>query len=106
MNGANIPETENIFTVQRFNSGLLFLVSLNFPIFFLQGEQFVFHEDWGETLVSKSCPVLCVLDIEGSNVSVLEGVPEDISPGQVSAIVFFFFPFGVCFNVYTLQVSS
>uniref|UniRef100_A0A669C378 acylaminoacyl-peptidase n=1 Tax=Oreochromis niloticus TaxID=8128 RepID=A0A669C378_ORENI len=46
------------------------------------GEQFVFHEDWGETLVSKSCPVLCVLDIEGSNVSVLEGVPEDISPGQ------------------------
>uniref|UniRef100_A0A3P8P8S2 acylaminoacyl-peptidase n=1 Tax=Astatotilapia calliptera TaxID=8154 RepID=A0A3P8P8S2_ASTCA len=48
----------------------------------VKGEQFVFHEDWGETLVSKSCPVLCVLDIEGSNVSVLEGVPEDISPGQ------------------------
>uniref|UniRef100_A0A671UYZ1 acylaminoacyl-peptidase n=1 Tax=Sparus aurata TaxID=8175 RepID=A0A671UYZ1_SPAAU len=46
------------------------------------GEQFVFHEDWGEALVSKSCPVLCVLDIEGDNVSVLEGVPEDISPGQ------------------------
>uniref|UniRef100_A0AAQ5ZS69 acylaminoacyl-peptidase n=1 Tax=Amphiprion ocellaris TaxID=80972 RepID=A0AAQ5ZS69_AMPOC len=48
----------------------------------LQGEQFVFHEDWGEALVSKSCPVLCVLDIEGDNVSVLEGVPDDISPGQ------------------------
>uniref|UniRef100_A0A8C9ZEU3 Acylamino-acid-releasing enzyme n=1 Tax=Sander lucioperca TaxID=283035 RepID=A0A8C9ZEU3_SANLU len=46
------------------------------------GEQFVFHEDWGEALVSKSCPVLCVLDIEGDNVSVLEGVPENISPGQ------------------------
>uniref|UniRef100_A0A3Q1BQ55 Acylamino-acid-releasing enzyme n=1 Tax=Amphiprion ocellaris TaxID=80972 RepID=A0A3Q1BQ55_AMPOC len=44
--------------------------------------QFVFHEDWGEALVSKSCPVLCVLDIEGDNVSVLEGVPDDISPGQ------------------------
>ncbi|KAM4610100.1 acylamino-acid-releasing enzyme-like isoform 2-T2 [Polymixia lowei] len=47
-----------------------------------KGEQFVFYEDWGETLVSKSSPVLCVLDIEGSNVSVLEGVPENISPGQ------------------------
>lgn len=43
--------------------------------------------------------MLCVLDIEGSNVSVLEGVPEDISPGQVSAIVFFFFPFAVCFSL-------
>ncbi|XP_070823657.1 acylamino-acid-releasing enzyme [Chaetodon trifascialis] len=48
----------------------------------VKGEQFVFHEDWGEALVGKSCPVLCVLDIEGDNVSVLEGVPENISPGQ------------------------
>ncbi|CAN9515559.1 unnamed protein product [Ophioblennius macclurei] len=48
----------------------------------VKGEQFVFHEDWGEALVGKSCPVLCILDIEGDFVSVLEGVPEDISPGQ------------------------
>ncbi|XP_029362129.1 acylamino-acid-releasing enzyme [Echeneis naucrates] len=48
----------------------------------VKGEQFVFAEDWGETLAGKSCPVLCVLDIEGDNVSVLEGVPENISPGQ------------------------
>uniref|UniRef100_A0A4W6F0C2 Acylamino-acid-releasing enzyme n=1 Tax=Lates calcarifer TaxID=8187 RepID=A0A4W6F0C2_LATCA len=48
----------------------------------VKGEQFVFREDWGEALVGKSCPVLCVLDIEGDNVSVLEGVPENISPGQ------------------------
>uniref|UniRef100_A0A3Q3JP83 acylaminoacyl-peptidase n=1 Tax=Monopterus albus TaxID=43700 RepID=A0A3Q3JP83_MONAL len=48
----------------------------------VKGEQFVFYEDWGEALVGKSCPVLCVLDVEGDNVSVLEGVPEDISPGQ------------------------
>lgn len=52
--------------------------------------------------------MLCVLDIEGSNVSLLEGVPEDISPGQVSAIVFFLFSIWcmLFFNVYTLQVSS
>uniref|UniRef100_A0A8C7Z5G1 Acylamino-acid-releasing enzyme n=1 Tax=Oryzias sinensis TaxID=183150 RepID=A0A8C7Z5G1_9TELE len=48
----------------------------------IYGEQFAYHEDWGEALVNKSCPVLCVLDIEGDNVSVLEGVPDDISPGQ------------------------
>uniref|UniRef100_A0A8C7Z588 Acylamino-acid-releasing enzyme n=1 Tax=Oryzias sinensis TaxID=183150 RepID=A0A8C7Z588_9TELE len=48
----------------------------------VKGEQFAYHEDWGEALVNKSCPVLCVLDIEGDNVSVLEGVPDDISPGQ------------------------
>lgn len=54
-----------------------------FAFLYLQGEQFVFHEDWGEALVGKSSPVLCVLDIESDNISVLEGVPEDISPGQV-----------------------
>ncbi|XP_029011574.1 acylamino-acid-releasing enzyme isoform X2 [Betta splendens] len=48
----------------------------------LKGEQFAYHEDWGEALCGKSSPVLCVLDIEGDNVSVLEGVPENISPGQ------------------------
>ncbi|XP_041130550.1 acylamino-acid-releasing enzyme isoform X1 [Polyodon spathula] len=48
----------------------------------IKGEQFVFYEDWGETLVNKSTPVLCVLDIESNNISVLEGIPENISPGQ------------------------
>lgn len=45
----------------------------------------MFYEDWGETMVSKSVPVLCVLDIESGNISVLEGVPEHVSPGQVSS---------------------
>uniref|UniRef100_A0AAY4EF75 acylaminoacyl-peptidase n=1 Tax=Denticeps clupeoides TaxID=299321 RepID=A0AAY4EF75_9TELE len=48
----------------------------------VKGEEFVYYEDWGETLVNKSTPVLCVLDIEGSNVSVLEGIPDEVSPGQ------------------------
>ncbi|NWI69860.1 ACPH enzyme, partial [Todus mexicanus] len=47
-----------------------------------QGEQFVYREDWGETLSTRSVPVLCVLDIEGNSISVLEGVPEHLSPGQ------------------------
>ncbi|XP_064422218.1 acylamino-acid-releasing enzyme-like [Latimeria chalumnae] len=48
----------------------------------MQGDDFVFYEDWGETLVSKSVPVLCVLDIESNNISVLEGIPDYVSPGQ------------------------
>lgn len=53
-------------------------------VLYFQGDQFVFYEDWGENMVSKSTPVLCVLDIESGNISVLEGVPEHVSPGQVS----------------------
>ncbi|NXC48395.1 APEH enzyme, partial [Penelope pileata] len=52
------------------------------PVSVPQGEQFVFHEDWGEALSTRSVPVLCVLDLAGSSVSVLEGVPEHVSPGQ------------------------
>ncbi|XP_021265632.1 acylamino-acid-releasing enzyme-like isoform X1 [Numida meleagris] len=48
----------------------------------IKGEQFVYYEDWGETLSTRSVPVLCVLDIEGSSISVLEGVPKHVSPGQ------------------------
>lgn len=48
-----------------------------------QGKQFVYHEDWGEALSTRSVPVLCVLDLEGLSLSVLEGVPEHLSPGQV-----------------------
>ncbi|XP_072438743.1 acylamino-acid-releasing enzyme isoform X1 [Chiloscyllium punctatum] len=48
----------------------------------VKGDEFVFWEDWGETLMKKTTPVLCVLDIESNNISVLEGIPEYISPGQ------------------------
>ncbi|XP_063797510.1 acylamino-acid-releasing enzyme isoform X2 [Pseudophryne corroboree] len=48
----------------------------------VKGDQFVLHEDWGEGLVKKSIPALCVLDIESGNISVLEGIPEHVSPGQ------------------------
>ncbi|XP_053809873.1 acylamino-acid-releasing enzyme-like isoform X2 [Vidua chalybeata] len=47
-----------------------------------EGKQFVYHEDWGEALSTRSMPVLCVLDLEGLSLSVLQGVPEDLCPGQ------------------------
>lgn len=43
----------------------------------------MYHEDWGEALCKRSMPVLCVMDVEASSVSVLEGVPEHLCPGQV-----------------------
>eukprot|EP00076_Gallus_gallus_P025705 XP_015148378.1 acylamino-acid-releasing enzyme isoform X3 [Gallus gallus] len=47
-----------------------------------EGERFVYHEGWGERLNTRSAPVLCMLDIKSSSVSVLESVPEHVSPGQ------------------------
>ena len=48
-----------------------------------QGDEYVFYEDWGEQLVDKSCPVVCVLDVEAGIVSTLDNLPDNISPGQV-----------------------
>ncbi|KAA0713557.1 Acylamino-acid-releasing enzyme [Triplophysa tibetana] len=42
----------------------------------LKGQQFEFYEDWGEALVNKSSPVLCVLDIESSNITAF-WAPDD-----------------------------
>ncbi|NXT19949.1 APEH enzyme, partial [Syrrhaptes paradoxus] len=47
-----------------------------------QGGKFVYREDWGEALSARSVPVLCTLDLVGSSLSVLEGLPEHLSPGQ------------------------
>lgn len=44
----------------------------------------IYVEDWGEGLVGKSCPVLCVADLNKGAVIVYAGVPPHISPGQVS----------------------
>ena len=49
-----------------------------------QGDEYVFYEDWGEQLVGKSCPVVCVLDVESGIVSALDNLPDNISPGQVT----------------------
>ncbi|XP_029995811.1 acylamino-acid-releasing enzyme [Sphaeramia orbicularis] len=42
----------------------------------------VYCEDWGEALSNHSLPVLCVVDLHSGDVSVLQGVPPDVSPGQ------------------------
>ncbi|XP_069549958.1 acylamino-acid-releasing enzyme isoform X3 [Brachyistius frenatus] len=42
----------------------------------------VYYEDWGEGLTSKSVPVICMVDLQSGTVTVLQGVPLDVSPGQ------------------------
>ncbi len=43
----------------------------------------MYKEDWGEQLVGKCRPVVCVLDVEAGVVSTLDNLPDHISPGQV-----------------------
>ncbi|XP_078683967.1 acylamino-acid-releasing enzyme-like [Branchiostoma floridae x Branchiostoma belcheri] len=48
----------------------------------VQGEEYVFKEDWGEGHVSKHRPVVCIFDIEKETVQVLTSIPDEVSPGQ------------------------
>lgn len=43
----------------------------------------MYEDDWGETLSPKRQPVIAVCDIMKKSISILEGVPQNISPGQV-----------------------
>lgn len=43
----------------------------------------MFKEDWGEQFVGKHYPVLCMLDIVTGEITVVEGVPDNVSPGLV-----------------------
>uniref|UniRef100_A0A8C2E420 acylaminoacyl-peptidase n=1 Tax=Cyprinus carpio TaxID=7962 RepID=A0A8C2E420_CYPCA len=42
----------------------------------------IYVEDWGEGLMGKSCPVLCVADLNKEAVIIYAGVPPHVSPGQ------------------------
>ncbi|ELU02553.1 hypothetical protein CAPTEDRAFT_154305 [Capitella teleta] len=46
------------------------------------GDEYLYKETWGEQMGSKVQSVLCVFDIEAGAVSVLENIPDDVSPGQ------------------------
>ncbi|XP_066583990.1 acylamino-acid-releasing enzyme-like [Prorops nasuta] len=47
------------------------------------GNEYVYKPEWGEQLVGKSHPVVAVLDTETDKISVIPGIPDDLSPGQV-----------------------
>lgn len=67
---------------------LLFVVTLCFCVFCLsviglKQDRSVYCEDWGEALTNKSVPVICVVNLQSGSISVLQGAPPDVSPGQV-----------------------
>nr|KAF6310074.1 acylaminoacyl-peptide hydrolase [Myotis myotis] len=76
------PKTESFFQTKALDVSDDDMAEPKKPDQAIKGDQFVFYEDWGESMASKSTPVLCVLDVESGNISVLEGVPESVSPGQ------------------------
>jgi acylaminoacyl-peptidase len=49
----------------------------------IKGEEYVFRPDWGEQLEGKHQSVVVVCDMESDTVSLLEGIPAHLSPGQV-----------------------
>lgn len=51
----------------------------------LKQDRNVYCEDWGEALTNKSVPVICAVNLQCGSLSVLPGVPPDVSPGQVTA---------------------
>lgn len=48
-----------------------------------QGGKFEYQEDWGETYEKKANPSLFVCSLESEKVFPVEGIPEDLSVGQV-----------------------
>lgn len=45
-------------------------------------DRHVFLEDWGEALSRRSVPALCCVDLKSGGLSVLQGTPPEVSPGQ------------------------
>ena len=52
-----------------------------------QGNKFEFKDDWGEQLVSKCSPILAIFDVIKEEITVLDGVPNHLSAGQVGNIM-------------------
>ena len=44
----------------------------------------MFKEDWGEQLVGVCHPIIAILDVANEDIKVVEGIPENLSAGQVN----------------------
>lgn len=50
---------------------------------FFQGEEFLYRQDWGEQLVGKHLSVIVVCKLATETLTILDGLPESWTPGQV-----------------------
>uniref|UniRef100_A0A669DNP9 acylaminoacyl-peptidase n=1 Tax=Oreochromis niloticus TaxID=8128 RepID=A0A669DNP9_ORENI len=69
-------------TAECLSAGLLFCFFWGWWVPMPNQDRSLYCEDWGEALTNRSEPAICVVDLEIGAVSVLEGVPPDVSPGQ------------------------
>lgn len=70
-------------TAECLSAGLLFWFFGGTWVPMPNQDRSLYCEDWGEALTNRSEPAICVVDLEIGTASVLEGVPPDVSPGQV-----------------------
>lgn len=49
----------------------------------LQGEEYTYRSEWGETLVGKHQPMVIVCDLKTELLSALDVIPSAFSPAQV-----------------------
>lgn len=54
------------------------MINFNF-----KGTEFIYRPDWGEQLVGKVQPVIVISDFENETLTVMDNIPENVSPGQV-----------------------
>ena len=43
-------------------------------------------DDWGEQYVGKNQAVISILSLDSMEISILDNLPEDYTPGQVSLV--------------------
>ncbi|XP_074102396.1 acylamino-acid-releasing enzyme isoform X1 [Cotesia typhae] len=48
-----------------------------------KGNEYIYKGDWGEQLVGKHIPTICMLDTNLNIIVNLPGIPDDLSPGQI-----------------------
>lgn len=47
-----------------------------------KGDQYLYRQDWGENLVGKHHPVVCIVNLTTEEVQQLDPLPDDVSCGQ------------------------
>lgn len=48
----------------------------------VKGQEHDYIEDWGEQLIGKTSPVVCILDVDSGDIQVLDDILDDCSHGQ------------------------
>lgn len=64
-----------------------------------KGEEYLYRQDWGEQLVGKKMSIIVEYDVENDQVDIINGIPEDVCPGQVIYAPDGSYLIGVAYNI-------